>query len=301
MILQYTGEELERTLRELNALFDQARAVDPICTAERHENCPYAEGGADEKPNCYAVWSNRSERCLNCISLRALREGERQTKYEFIGSDIYYVIAIPVEADGRALVLEIINRVNDRALLNAYGVNEFVSRITAYNTQRHTDPTTGLFNRSFYEEKLFLLCSKAALNKTDVSVAMLDVDGYEHVVGHFGRQVADEAIVAIGRMLAANVSRRRGDFVARYGVNTFVLVLDNIPPLLLRERLVELTQRVTVLRLMGFEDIRLNVAMGVFQLSENSGASVEQITKTVEKRVEAARAAGFNRIAFSDR
>ena len=63
----------------------------------------------------------------------------------------------------------------------------------------------------------------------------------------------------------------------------------------------ELTQRVTALRLMGYEDIRLNVAMGVFLLSEDRGADTARITQTIARRVEAARAAGFNRIAFSDR
>ena len=68
------------------------------------------------------------------------------------------------------------------------------------------------------------MCSKAILNKTDVAVAFLDVDGFEHVANHFGYQVADEAIIAIGRLLTAKVSRRRGDFVARYGTNTFAIV-----------------------------------------------------------------------------
>lgn len=301
MTQKYTAEGLERALTELRLIFDLARVVEPVRAIEPHLQVSFGEGRADVETSCYAVWNNRRERCMNCISLRAIQEGERQTKYEFVGDDIFYVVAVPIEVDGRLMALEIVNKVNDRVLLSAYGVNEFVSRITAFNAQLHLDPSTGLFNKQFYDEKLFLLCNKAALNKTDVAVAMLDVDGFEHVSSHFGHQVADEAIIAIGRLLTANVSRRRGDFVARYGTNTFAIVLDNIPRLLLRERLVELTQRVTALRLMGYEDIRLNVAMGVYLLSENRDVSVSEISQIVARRVEVARAAGFNRIAFADR
>ena len=301
MTLKYTAEGLAQALLELRAIFDLVRVVEPVHGTVQHLHAPIGDGAPDVDASCYSVWSNRRERCINCISLRAIQEGERQTKYEFVGNDIFYVVAMPIEVEGNPRALEIVSKVNDRVLLSAYGVNEFVSRITAYNTQLHLDTPTGLFNKQFFDEKLFLMCNKAALNKTDVAVAMLDVDGFEHVANHFGHQVADEAIIAIGRLLTANVSRRRGDFVARYSTNTFALVLDNIPRLMLRERLVELTQRVTSLRLMGYEDMRLNVAMGVFLLSENRDVSIADIACIVARRVEVARAAGFNRIAFADR
>ena len=301
MTRKYTAEGLARAIEELKAIFDLVRVVDPVRAVEEPLNTPIGDGQETAGYNCYSVWNHSRERCLNCISLRALQEGERQTKYEFVNQDIFYVVAIPVALDGRPLVLEAVSKVNDRVLLSAYGNNEFVSRITAFNSQLHLDAGTGLFNKQYFDEKLFLLCNKAALNKTDVAVAMMDVDGFERVATHFGHQVADEAIIAIGRLLTANVSRRRGDFVARYGTNTFAIVLDNIPRLLLRERMVELVQRVTTLRLLGYEDVRLNVAMGVFLLSENRDVTVADIARIVTQRVEVARMAGFNRIAFSDR
>ncbi|HNW87145.1 MAG TPA: GGDEF domain-containing protein [Candidatus Limiplasma sp.] len=300
MIRTYTTEGIAQTLTTLRTIFDLVRVVDPV----RAANEPLAEsvsaGQSDDDFNCYSVWNRRRERCLNCISLRALQEGERQTKYEFVNNDIFYVIAMPITLEGRSLVLEIVNKVNDRVLLSAYGNNEFVSRITAFNAQLHLDTATGLFNKPYFDEKLFLLCNKAILNKTDVAVAMMDVDGLERVAGHFGYQVADEAVIAIGRLLTANISRRRGDFVVRYGTNTFAIVMDNIPRLLLRARMVELVQRVSTLRLQGYEDVRLNVAMGVFLLSENRDVNISDIAQIIARRVEIAQAAGLNRIAFSD-
>lgn len=301
MTRRYTPEELERAMEVLRSMFDIVRVVEPMDTDEVCRNAPVPPDETDAKPSCFALWGERKERCLNCIGLRAIQERERQTKYEFVHKDIFYVVAIPIEVNRHVLAMELISRVNDRVLLSAYGTNEFVSRVTAFNAQLHTDESTGLFNRRYLDEKLFLLCSKALLNKTDVAVALLSVDGFEHVASHFGCHVADEAIIAIGRLLNANVSHRRGDFVARYGSNTFAIVFDNIPPVLLHERLTALTQRVSTLRLIGYEDVRLNIAMGVFQLSENRDASITEIGQVASRRLEIARAAGFNRIAFADR
>ena len=301
MVQRYTAAQLARTLEALRAVFDRVRTVEPVRTVERHLTLPVPPGDVAGELNCYSVWNHRQERCLNCISLRAVQEGERQTKYEFVDQDIFYVVAVPIEVDGQVLALEMVSKVNDHVLLSACGVNEFVDRITAYNAQLHLDAGTGLFNKHYFDEKLFLLCARANLNQTDAAVALLDVDGFEHIARHFGQQVTDEAIIAIGRLLNANVSHRRGDFVARYGTNTFAIVFDNIPRLLLRQRLVDLSQRVTGLRLRGYEDVRLNVSMGVFLLSENRRLSVAEIALTVARRVEVARAAGMNRIAFADR
>ena len=301
MTRRYTPEELERAMEVLRTVFDMVRVVEPMNTAEAYRNAPVQPGESGADLSCFSVWGERKERCMNCIGLRAVQERERQTKYEFVNKDIFYVIAIPIEVNRHVMAMELVSRVNDRVLLSAYGTNEFVSRITAFNAQLHMDESTGLFNRQYLDEKLYLLCSKALLNKTDVAVALLDVDRFEHVANHFGFQVADEAIIAIGRLLNANVSRRRGDFVARYGANTFAIVFDNIPPVLLHERLASLTQRVSLLRLLGYEDVRLNIAVGVFQLSEKRDASIAEIGQIASRRVEVARAAGTNRIAFSDR
>ena len=297
----YTAEGLERALAELSPFFDRVRVVEPVRAIEQHLTQPIGDGTAPADYNCYSVWTNQRERCANCVGLRAMQEGIRQTKYEFDDSEMFYIVAAPVVVDGRPMAMELISKVNDHVLLKAYGVNEFVSRVTAFNAQLHMDDGTGLYNKHYFDEKLFLMANKASLNKTDVAVAMMDVDGFEHVANHFGHNIADEAIIAIGRLLTANVSRRRGDFVARYGTNTFAIVLDNIPRLMLRERMVDMVQRVTTLRLQGYEDVRLNVAMGVYLFSENRNVSVSDIAQIVTHRVEVARAAGVNRIAFSDR
>jgi len=193
-----------------------------------------------------------------------------------------------------------INKVDDPALTGAYR-DELMNRVSAFNAQLNRDAATGLYNKRFFDDRLPFLCRRALVNGEDVAVAMLDVDGLESLAAEYGQQASDEAVIAVGRLLCANVSRRRGDFVARYGTNTFAIVLCDMPRLLLRERLAELVQRLAALRLAGYAGVRLKNAMGVFRLSDNRSAEVANIAQTVARRVEIARAAGLNRIAFQDR
>jgi len=300
MIRRYTAEGLEQAVCELRAVFDLVRVVDPahMSVEEPHDMARKALKASDY--SCFTIWK-RDGRCLNCVGLRAVQEGERQSKFKFVDRELFHVIAVPVEIGKRTLALEMVEKADDRLLLSAFGMDEFANRIEALNARFQLDEATGLYSKRYFDDRLPLLCRQALLNKTDVAVAMLDVDGLESLASDYGHQAADEALIAIGRLLTSSVSRRRGDFVVRYGTNTFALVLCDIPALPLRERMAEIVQRLSALRLTGYGNVRLKNAMGVFRLSENRKASMPEIMRIVAQRVEIARAAGLNRIAFHGR
>jgi putative two-component system response regulator len=299
-IRKYTAEELKLVVEGLCTVFDLVRVVDPVRMTVEQQDVREPETGG-ENVGCAFALGRKCERCQNCVGLRAIQEGERQVKFEFADREIFHVYATPVEVDNRKLTLEIIIRMDDRVLLDVYGVNGFIDRITSYNARLQLDESTGLYSKGYFDARLRLLCRRAAMNKTDVAVAFLDVDGLERLAGDYGQRASDEALIAVGRLLTSNVSRRRGDFVARYGTNTFALVLYNIPNLQLRERMAEVVQRLAVLRLAGYGSAGLKTAMGVFQLSDDRRVETAEIPRIVAQRVEIARAAGVNRIAFYDR
>ncbi len=300
MIRQYTAEGLKLAVNELRAVFDLVRVVDPVRMTVVDPDGREPET-ARNSADCTSLWNRRSERCLNCAGLRSIQEGERQVKFEFAEREIYHVYATPVEMDGRRLVMEIIIRLDDRVLLDVYGANGFIDRITSYNARLQLDESTGLYSKRYFEDRLRILYRRAVMNKTDVAVAMLSVDGLQRLAGEYGQQVADEALIAIGRLLTANISRRRGDFAARYGTNTFTLVLYNIPGLRMRERAAEIMQRLAALRLGAYGSAGLENAMGVFMLSDDRRVEAEDIPQIVARRMQIASTAGTNRISFHDR
>ena len=135
----YKKAHFQELVAEMSQLFDVVRLVDPISmTAYTIE-----DGMLHAQPDsCFHVW-NKAARCENCVSARCFMERERYSKFEFIGSDIYHVVAQPVEVDGKRYVLEVVTASNDNVLLSAFGNNEFVDRVTAFNRKVYTTTSPG--------------------------------------------------------------------------------------------------------------------------------------------------------------
>lgn len=288
---RYTLEEMKQTIACLQGIFDLVRVVDPLDTRVAQLPEPGGELTYDQY-TCYAVWRNKTERCANCISLRALEERERQTKYEFINNDVYYVVAQPVVVEDKPLVLEIVSRVSDSILLGAYGQNEFVERITRFTQEKRVDQTTGIFGAEYFREKLFLRMNEARTGSTDLALCLVDVDHLDELNSRFGCLVGDEVLRAVAQLLRSHVSTRRGDFAARLGGDEFALLMEDMPPVLVRQRLKELLERVHGLVFTGYDEVKLTVSIGCFRLKEMEDAGNDDMIRRADARLKQAKLAG---------
>ena len=185
----YKKAHFQELVAEMSQLFDVVRLVDPISmTAYTIE-----DGMLHAQPDsCFHVW-NKAARCENCVSARCFMECERYSKFEFIGSDIYHVVAQPVEVDGERYVLEVVTASNDNVLLSAFGNNEFVDRVTTFNRKMYTDDLTGLSNRRYLDERLDILINRSVLDGTPLSVVMLDIDDFKGINDSLGHLAGDSA------------------------------------------------------------------------------------------------------------
>ncbi len=298
MAKAYTIPEIKATLAQLQQIFDVARVVDPVCTAVTQTDQPLVDEAVARDTGCFSVWNGRGKRCANCISLRALREDERQSKFEFIDNDIYHVVALPIELEGRRRVLEIVSMVNDQVLLRAYGRNEFVQRITGFNTATDTDELTGLFNRRCFEEKLYLALTEAERNRTTVGVTLIDLDRMDELNHRYGHPAGDEALMAVGSLLTARVSTRRGDFVARHGADSFAVVMSDASSGVWKTRMGELLERISEVSLRGYESVRLTASAG--GALSVQGDTVTTLMERVEGRLRSAQAQGGGMAVFEE-
>ena len=173
-------QEVSLLIDELKLVFDIVRLVDVTRTLE----CSIDSNGeiTREPYECYAVW-RKDRRCENCISSKAFAKKSQMAKYEFVDNEVYYVMSKYIEVDEEPYALEMVTKVTDETLFDAYGKNEFVDTITNLNSRLYTDSLTGTYNRRYYDEQV-----KGMIHMVD-GFALVDVDNFKYVNDRYGHEL----------------------------------------------------------------------------------------------------------------
>jgi diguanylate cyclase (GGDEF)-like protein len=87
------------------------------------------------------------------------------------------------------------------------------------------DPLTGLYNRRYLEENLSRELYRSQRQKTQLCIAMIDLDHFKHVNDTFGHGAGDSVLREVGRILDKHL--RNTDISCRYGGDEFLLVLPD--------------------------------------------------------------------------
>jgi diguanylate cyclase (GGDEF)-like protein/PAS domain S-box-containing protein len=88
------------------------------------------------------------------------------------------------------------------------------------------DSLTGLPNRKLFSDRLGIALAQAQRNQKGVAVTMLDLDNFKTVNDTLGHDVGDLLLKAAAERLSAAL--RKGDTVARFGGDEFVLILPDL-------------------------------------------------------------------------
>jgi len=101
------------------------------------------------------------------------------------------------------------------------------------------DSLTGLPNRKLFSDRLGIALAQAQRNQKGVAVTMLDLDHFKNVNDTLGHDVGDLLLKAAAERLSAAL--RKGDTVARFGGDEFVLIL---PDLMGVEAVIQVAQKI---------------------------------------------------------
>lgn len=159
-----------------------------------------------------------------------------------------------------------------------------------------SDALTGLFNRSYFKERVSAEISRAARLQAPLVIAMIDVDRFKEFNDRFGHREGDKAL----RSVAATLTRslRKTDIVARYGGDEFLVAMPDTDILTARNKLEELRAMIAATSFSprrGAERVGLGVSVGMAGFADD-GSSDEELIGVADARLFEAKRKGRDNI-----
>ncbi|MDD3347829.1 EAL domain-containing protein [Oscillibacter sp.] len=222
----YSSGEVRTMLSFLTEVFDVVRLVDPSDTAV----ITIHPDGTLQKAEytCFQVWG-KERRCDNCSSMCAKQGRCVLSKYELIQNDIFYVMSRPIQIylpDGKeeSLVLEVVSCVTGEAGLCECGENNIHEMLERTHAMIYSDPLTGVYNRRYLDELLFLHHGQNSVAK-QVGFVLLDLYDFKSVNNVYGHLVGDQVLVQLAENLKTCI--RDSDSIIRMGGDEFIVAFTN--------------------------------------------------------------------------
>lgn len=162
--------------------------------------------------------------------------------------------------------------------------------------QASTDPLTGLANRRYGLEMLYLAASEHTADSPS-AVMLCDVDHFKSINDLHGHNVGDQVVLSIASALCHNT--REIDTVVRWGGDEFLIVVPRIGVSALREMAERLRVRVADITLVDEKCRALSptLSIGVAEMAE--GEMLECWIKRADEALYLAKSGGRNRCVFA--
>ena len=206
-------------------LFDIVRVVDPVAQkVNEHRN---VEG--TKYPNqCYGFWSEQST-CRDCISAKAFHGNRMMIKMEYHQNRVYMISAVPLQMEGRCVVVELIKNISESMPAVSGEPDEMRALFDQADQFSIHDEPTGLYNRLFIDGQIPREISRARATRYPLSMLLVAIDDFPRLVSRYGAPMGDAVLRSMGEMLK-NSMRKESDWVARYDGESFLVVMRNTPP-----------------------------------------------------------------------
>ncbi|GAA5524375.1 hypothetical protein Maes01_00932 [Microbulbifer aestuariivivens] len=152
---------------------------------------------------------------------------------------------------------------------------------------KNRDPLTGLYNRQHFLRVLDSTINSIAGSPRTGGLLYLEIDRFEETVrGPVGVAGADALQKKVAELLQSGL--RRGDVVARYGDDSFCLLMSETTPDSAERRTSELLKKIsdTIFEVVG-KTVQVTASVGISLLSEASGSGEKVLNQAIKAHAEA--------------
>lgn len=120
---------------------------------------------------------------------------------------------------------ELLEKVHEIHEINLSLEDKIVARTKDLHMAANIDPLTNIPNRRNFNEYLTHLIQNANA-QTMFALLIIDLDKFKYINDHYGHEIGDKLLISTARKLQAHLHST--DFLARYGGDEFVIILNNL-------------------------------------------------------------------------
>lgn len=176
-------------------------------------------------------------------------------------------------------------------------ITDFKERMAKLNLLAVKDPLTGVGNRRFFQEYSENVLQGALLEKTPLSVMLLDIDYFKRINDTYGHSVGDEVLIDLCETCVEKL--RQEDALFRYGGEEFVVVSSNTgadTARMMAERLHNAVRERVFDTSVG--QLSVTISIGVCTMVPQSGDTIERWVDIADNYMYKAKQQGRNRVVY---
>jgi diguanylate cyclase (GGDEF)-like protein len=162
----------------------------------------------------------------------------------------------------------------------------------------HEDALTGIGNRQCLQNKLAERIAVAAIRKEPIGMAVVDIDHFKYFNDEYGHLLGDMVLKEVARALTT--SARDSDFVARFGGEEFVILLES-PSEQAMEQIGERYRKAVAEQAIHFDSqtlhVTASVGLSVANVSGDFNRFGKDLFTSADHAMYSAKQAGRNRVA----
>ncbi|MDQ6951846.1 MAG: diguanylate cyclase [Mariprofundales bacterium] len=231
-------------------------------------------------------------------------EGDLPTRLLQAGADA--VLTLPMDAlqllvQMRALSRIYFDRIELESLRQALHKTRKQLKAARIELQQREemDPLTGLMSTPRFAQAYDAEWQRAMRETNPIAVLLLEVDCFDGYLNRYGRQVADDCLRQLARLLLGCLSRT-SDVVARTGDASFVILMPNTPAAGGIKVGAKVHHAIEALRLVNEAssvDSRVTVSLGLATTSPMVRHTAQMLQLAAAKALANARNQGGNQLA----